>query len=194
MKVVETRLPGVLIVEPRVFGDARGFFLETWSRTRYGAAGVEGDFCQDNVSFSCHGTLRGLHYQHPHAQDKLVYVLQGEIFDVAVDIRRGSPTFGQWDGALLSAENHRQIFVPKGFAHGFCVTGETALVAYKCTDTYHPEAEGGILWNDPDIGIHWPLADVLLSEKDARAPRLRDVPPERLPAYSPGRDSRQERQ
>jgi dTDP-4-dehydrorhamnose 3,5-epimerase len=185
MKVIETRLPGVLIVEPRVFGDARGFFQETWSRSRYEEAGIEGDFCQDNVSFSCRGTLRGLHYQHPHGQDKLVYVLQGEIFDVAVDIRRGSPTFGRWDGVLLSAENHRQIFVPKGFAHGFCVTSETALVAYKCTDTYHPEAEGGVRWNDPEIGIHWPLTDVLLSEKDGKAPRLRDLPPERLPSYLP---------
>jgi len=183
MKVTEGRLPGVLLVEPQVHGDARGFFLETWSRTRYEAAGIRGDFCQDNLSFSRRGTLRGLHYQHPHAQDKLVYVLQGEIFDVVVDIRRGSPTFGQWEGVCLSAENHRQVFVPKGFAHGFCVGSETALVAYTRTDRYHPETEGSILWNDPEIGIDWPLVDVLLSEKDRNAPRLRDVPPERLPTW-----------
>jgi dTDP-4-dehydrorhamnose 3,5-epimerase len=181
MTITPTSLPGVLLIEPRVLGDARGFFMETYHARRYAEAGLDVRFVQDNLSFSRRGTLRGLHYQQPHAQGKLVYVLQGEVFDVAVDIRSGSPTFGRWLGTTLSADNRRQLYVPPGFAHGFCVTSETALFAYKCTDFYDAAAEGSILWNDPAIGITWPVGDPLLSDKDRRAPRLVDVPRERLP-------------
>jgi dTDP-4-dehydrorhamnose 3,5-epimerase len=180
MHVEATDLPGVLLIEPKAFGDARGFFLETWNARRYVEAGLPGTFVQDNVSFSQRGVLRGLHFQNPHAQGKLVYVLQGEVFDVAVDVRPDSPTFGRWVGVTLSGQDHRQIWIPPGFAHGFCVTSETALFAYKCTDYYCPECEGAILWNDPDIGIAWPIETPSLSAKDAAAPRLRDVPRERL--------------
>ncbi|MEW6663478.1 MAG: dTDP-4-dehydrorhamnose 3,5-epimerase [Bacillota bacterium] len=183
MKVIETGLPGVVIIEPRVLGDARGFFMETWQQARYAAAGLPEVFVQDNLSFSSHGTLRGLHYQHPYPQGKLVSVLQGEVFDVAVDIRVGSPTYGLWVGVTLSAENKRQLYIPPGFAHGFCVKSESALFAYKCTEFYHPEAEGGIIWNDPDIGIEWPVKAPLLSGKDGVYPRLREVPREKLPIY-----------
>ncbi len=181
MKITQTNLPGVLLIEPKVLGDARGFFMETYNARRYSEAGLSAAFVQDNLSFSRRGTLRGLHYQNPHVQGKLVYVLQGEVFDVAVDIRVGSPSFGQWLGTVLSADNKRQLYVPPGFAHGFCVTSETALFAYKCTDFYDASAEGSILWNDPAIGIVWPLSDPLLSEKDRQAPRLAEVPRERLP-------------
>ncbi len=181
MKTQQTALPGALILEPKVFGDARGFFMETWNRRRYVEAGLPGEFVQDNVSFSQHGVLRGLHYQHPNAQGKLVYVLQGEVFDVAVDVRVGSPTFGRWAGVTLSAENRRQFWVPPGFAHGFCVTGETALFCYKCTELYAPEHEGSILWNDPAIGIAWPLEHPALSAKDAAAPPLAEISRARLP-------------
>jgi dTDP-4-dehydrorhamnose 3,5-epimerase len=180
MNITETHLPGVLLIEPKVVGDARGFFMETYHARRYGEAGLNAAFVQDNLSFSRRGTLRGLHYQNPHAQGKLVYVIQGEVFDVAVDIRAGSPTFGQWLGTTLSADNKRQLYMPPGFAHGFCVTSETALFAYKCTDFYDAAAEGSILWNDPAIGIAWPVSDPLLSDKDRRAPPLKDVPRERL--------------
>ncbi|MCL5982719.1 MAG: dTDP-4-dehydrorhamnose 3,5-epimerase [Firmicutes bacterium] len=183
MKVIETKLPGVLIVEPTVFGDARGFFMETWNQKRYAAVGLPASFVQDNLSLSQQGTLRGLHFQHPNAQGKLVFVLQGEVFDVAVDIRIGSPNIGQWVGVTLSAGNRRQLYIPAGFAHGFCVTSETALFAYKCTDFYNPEAEGGIIWNDPDIGIAWPIDTPLLSEKDRNYPKLQELPPGRLPRY-----------
>lgn len=180
MRIQDTALPGVLIIEPKVFGDARGFFLETYNQKRYREAGLELDFVQDNLSRSRQGTLRGLHYQNPHAQGKLVYVLEGEVYDVAVDVRRDSPTFGQWVGVTLSSENKRQFYVPPGFAHGFCVTSEHAMFAYKCTDLYAPQCEGSVLWCDEDIGIDWPISDPLLSEKDERAPKLRDIPPERL--------------
>jgi dTDP-4-dehydrorhamnose 3,5-epimerase len=182
MRIETTALTGVLVLEPRVFGDARGYFLETWNVRRYAEAGLPSGFVQDNVSFSARGVLRGLHFQQPHAQGKLVHVLQGEVFDVAVDIRPDSPTFGGWVGVTLSAESHRQVWIPPGFAHGFCVTSETALFAYKCTDYYCPECEGTVLWNDPDIGIVWPIEQPLLSAKDAAAPRLRDLPRERLAA------------
>lgn len=181
MKIHPTALPGVLILEPKAFGDARGFFMETWNRKRYAEAGLPLEFVQDNVSFSQHGVLRGLHYQHPQAQGKLVYVIQGEVFDVAVDVRLGSPTFGRWVGVTLSADNRRQFWVPPGFAHGFCVTGETALFCYKCTDYYAPEHEGSILWNDPAIGIAWPLERPTLSAKDAAAPPLAAIDSARLP-------------
>lgn len=184
MKVEETALPGVLIVEPDRFGDDRGFFQEIWHAGRYHDAGIPGEFVQDNISLSGHGVLRGLHLQNPHAQGKLVYALQGEVFDVAVDLRVGSPTFGRWAGTVLSADTGRQLWVPKGFGHGFCVLSESALFAYKCTGLYDRDAELSVLWNDPDIGIDWPVADPTVSEKDAAAPRLSEIDPSRLPAYS----------
>ena len=180
MKVISTKLPGAVIVEPDVFGDARWFFTETWNEPRYAAVGLAVRFVQDNLSFSKKNTLRGLHFQNPRPQGKLVYVLQGEVVDVAVDIRRGSPTFGGWVGVMLSAENKRQFFVPPGFAHGFLVTSESALFAYKCTEVYSPQTELSLLWNDPAIGIEWPVAEPLLSEKDRRAPPLKDLPADRL--------------
>ena len=180
MNVLPCPLEGLLIIEPKVFGDARGFFLETWNRSRYREVGLHDDFVQDNVSFSCRGTLRGLHFQNPNPQGKLLQVLLGEVFDVAVDIRRSSPTFGKWHGLVLSAENKRQFYIPSGFAHGFAVLSETALFQYKCTGLYSPKDEMAIRWDDPDIGIQWPLKEPLLSERDAKGMRLRDAPPERL--------------
>lgn len=181
MKVFETKLSGVVRIEPRVFGDSRGYFMETWNQSDYAQAGLNTSFVQDNLSFSSRGVLRGLHFQNPNGQGKLVYVLQGAVFDVAVDIRAGSPTFGQWAGFTLSAENHHQLYIPVGFAHGFCVISETALFAYKCTDMYNPEAEGGIIWNDPDLAIDWPITTPVLSEKDRKYSRLKDIPMRRLP-------------
>jgi dTDP-4-dehydrorhamnose 3,5-epimerase len=166
MNVIETDLPGVLIIEPKVFGDDRGFFMETWNKERYAEAGIPTEFVQDNISFSKKGVLRGLHFQDPNPQGKLVSVLQGEVYDVAVDIRRGSPAFGKWVGVSLSSDNKRQLYVPEGFAHGFCVTSETALFSYKCTDWYNSKAEKTLLWNDPGLGIKWPLEKPRLSEKD----------------------------
>ena len=186
MKVLRTRLPGVIVLEPAVFTDHRGYLMEVWHRERHAGAGLPREFLQDNVSFARRGVVRGLHYQHPAGQGKLVIVLRGEIFDVAVDLRRGSPTFGEWIGETLSAGNGRQLFVPSGLAHGFAVTGEEALVLYKCTDLYHPESEGGVSWNDPDLGIEWPLDNPVLSERDQRLPRLRQLPEERLPRYEEG--------
>jgi len=183
MKVIETKLPGVLIVETKTFSDERGFFKETWRQERYVGAGIQGQFVQDNLSFSARGVLRGLHYQRPHAQGKLVSVVEGKVFDVAVDIRSGSPTFGEWVGVMLSGDNHRQLWIPPEFAHGFCVVSDTAYFTYKCTDIYTPEAESGIAWNDPDIGIEWPLTDVRLSEKDQNYPRLKDLSVDRLPTF-----------
>jgi dTDP-4-dehydrorhamnose 3,5-epimerase len=185
VKVLETAIPGVLLVEPRVFGDARGFFLETYHADRYAAAGVPGPFVQDNVSRSRRGVLRGLHFQHPHGQGKLVQVLEGEVFDVAVDVRVGSPTFGEWVGERLSADTRRQLYIPPGFAHGFLVTSEDALFVYKCTDVYHPESERSLRWDDPALGIEWPLGDVELSAKDRAAPTLAELPRELLPRYAP---------
>lgn len=186
MNVLETNLPGVLIVEPDVFGDARGYFMETWQQARYAQAGLPGNFVQDNLSLSTRGVLRGLHFQNPYAQGKLVFVLQGEVFDVAVDIRAGSPTFGQWVGITLSGENKKQLYIPEGFAHGFCVTSEIALFSYKCTDLYSSVAEGGIIWNDPDIGIVWPIQMPVLSKKDQKYPMLREISYGRLPQYGGG--------
>ncbi len=157
--------------------------METWSQARYEQAGLPARFVQDNVSYSARGTLRGLHFQNPNPQGKLVYILQGEVFDVAVDIRVGSPTFGRWMSITLSGDNKRQVYVPEGFAHGFCVTSERALLAYKCTDFYSPQAESSILWNDPDIGIDWPIALPILSDRDKNAPRLKEMPPHRLPKF-----------
>jgi dTDP-4-dehydrorhamnose 3,5-epimerase len=183
MRVTPTELPAVLIVEPQVFGDARGFFLETWSQARYRDAGLPATFVQDNASRSARGVLRGLHFQNPKPQGKLVTVLDGEVYDVAVDIRVGSPTFGRSVGVVLSGDNKRQIYVPPGFAHGFCVTSESALFMYKCTELYAPDAEGGVIWNDPDLGISWPIEGPTLSAKDAKYPRLRDVDKSTLPVY-----------
>jgi len=185
MNVITTDLPGVLLIEPKVFGDHRGFFLETFQQERYRRAGIALPFVQDNHSRSRRGVLRGLHFQLRHPQGKLVQVMRGAVFDVAVDIRRGSPTFGQWAGVRLSSENHRQFYVPPDFAHGFCVLSDTALFSYKCTDYYHPETEASILWNDPEIGIDWPVREPALSDKDREAPPLRDLPAQRLPRYSP---------
>jgi len=178
-----TKLPGVLVLEPDVFSDERGFFLETWNSARYEDAGVPGPFVQDNVSFSKKGILRGLHFQHPQSQGKLVQVLSGEVVDVAVDIRVGSVTFGQWVSEVLSDANHRQMYIPPGFAHGYCVTSETALFSYKCTAFYNPAAEGGIIWNDPDLNIAWPIKEPVLSPRDASYPRLSDLPPDKLPHF-----------
>lgn len=180
MKVTCTPLAGLLIIEPKVFGDERGFFLETWSRKRYQEIGISADFVQDNLSLSRRGVLRGLHFQNPQPQGKLVYVLQGEVFDVAVDLRLGSPTFGQWHGTDLSAENKRQFWVPPGFAHGFCVTSETALFAYKCTELYAPQHEKAIRWDDPALAIDWPAGNPQVSDKDRLAPLLADLDPANL--------------
>jgi dTDP-4-dehydrorhamnose 3,5-epimerase len=166
VKVTELRLPGVLLFEPRRFEDHRGWFAESWNARRYRDAGLDASFVQDNTAFSRRGVLRGLHFQDPHPQGKLVWALAGEVWDVAVDVRPGSPTFGEWLSCTLSAENARQIFIPEGFAHGFLVLSDSALCCYKCTDLYRPEAEGTLLWNDPDLAIPWPIADPILSEKD----------------------------
>jgi dTDP-4-dehydrorhamnose 3,5-epimerase len=180
MKVTRCDIDGLLIIEPRVFGDARGFFLETWNEQRYREAGLDLRFVQDNLSSSRRGTVRGLHFQNPKSQGKLVYVIEGEVFDVAVDLRRRSPTFGRWHGLNLSAENRRQFYVPPGFAHGFAVLSQTALFAYKCSELYSPKDEMTLLWNDPDVGVRWPVAEPVLSEKDKKGSSLRDLPSERL--------------
>ena len=186
MNVIETNLPGVLLIEPRAFHDARGYFFETWNQAKYAEKGLTTTFVQDNVSSSSKGVLRGLHLQWPAAQAKLVTVLEGEVYDVAVDVRRGSPTFGQSFGALLSSENHRHIFIPEGFAHGFVVTSERATFLYKCSKPYTPSDEITVLWSDPDLHIDWPITDPILSPKDIQGLRLKDIPAERLPAYSGG--------
>jgi dTDP-4-dehydrorhamnose 3,5-epimerase len=169
-------IPDVILIEPRVYGDARGFFVETYKQSEFAAAGIPDVFVQHNHSRSAHGVLRGLHYQlHPMAQGKLLSVAAGEIFDVAVDIRRGSPTFGQWVGVTLSADNHHLLYVPPGFAHGFCVVSDMADLLYQVTAEYSQVHERGIRWNDPDIGIAWPVAEPLLSARDVAAPRLCDA-------------------
>jgi dTDP-4-dehydrorhamnose 3,5-epimerase len=175
MNVKEAPVPGVLVIEPKRFGDARGFFFETYHQRRYLEIGIPAAFVQDNYSRSVKGTLRGLHYQLPHAQGKLVQVIAGAVWDVAVDVRRGSPTFGRWFGLELSGENGRQLWVPAGFAHGFCVLSDSADFLYKCTDFYAPECEHGLAWDDPDIGVQWPVEAPLLSKKDQAAPRLKDA-------------------
>jgi dTDP-4-dehydrorhamnose 3,5-epimerase len=185
MNVIPTDLEGVLIIEPRVFGDQRGFFLESYHARRYAAAGLPQHFVQDNHSSSVPGTLRGLHYQLQHPQGKLVRVIRGAVFDVAVDIRRGSPTFGRWVGVELSAENKRQLYVPPGFAHGFCVPSVESEFEYKCTDYYASDDERGIIWSDPTIGIAWPLDEPILSAKDASYGPL-DPAGRDLPVYTAG--------
>lgn len=184
MQITPTDLPGVILIEPRVFGDQRGFFMETYHQLHYHEVGVAQRFVQDNHSRSRQGVLRGLHYQLIQPQGKLVWTARGSVFDVAVDIRRGSPTFGQWVGFILDDVDHRQMYIPPGFAHGFCVLSDEADFFYKCTDYYHPRSEQGILWNDPDIGVAWPIRDVTLSDKDARLPRLAEQSPDKLPVYS----------
>lgn len=175
MKFTPTALPDVIVVEPDVHRDARGFFLETYHREKYVAGGITATFVQDNHSRSVRGTLRGLHAQLARAQGKLIRVVEGEIHDVAVDIRRGSPTFGRSVGMRLTGEDFRQLWIPPGFAHGFCVLSGVAHVEYKCTELYDPAHEISILWNDPDLAIDWPIREPVVSEKDSRAPRLRDV-------------------
>lgn len=183
MKFQQTKLPGVILVEPDVHGDERGFFLETYHRDKYADGGIDAQFVQDNHSKSSHGILRGLHAQEKDPQGKLVRAVEGEIFDVAADMRRGSPHFGQWVGEVLSAENFRQLYVPPGFLHGFCVLSETAQVEYKCTALYDPSDELAVIWNDPDLAIEWPIDSPRLSAKDAAAPRLAEIE-DRLPNFS----------
>jgi dTDP-4-dehydrorhamnose 3,5-epimerase len=180
MKVTRCEIGGLLTIEPDVFGDARGFFMESWNQKRYAEAGLESVFVQDNISLSRRGILRGLHFQNPLPQGKLVSVMQGEVFDVAVDLRRSSPTFGRSHGVLLSAENKLQFFIPPGFAHGFVVVSELALFAYKCTEFYAPGNELTLAWNDPDVGIHWPIENPQLSQKDSRGVRLKELTADRL--------------
>jgi dTDP-4-dehydrorhamnose 3,5-epimerase len=183
VKLRPASLEGVLIIEPGTFGDSRGFFMESWKSSSYSAAGLPDSMLQSNFSRSARGVLRGLHYQFPQPQGKLVSVMEGSIFDVAVDIRQGSPGFGHWTGAELSAENHLQLYAPEGFAHGFCVLSETALVHYLCTTEYAPDHDAAVAWNDPDIGVEWPIEPGSLSGKDSVAPRLRDIPASRLPRF-----------
>lgn len=178
---ISTLLPGALVLEPRIFVDNRGHFLETYQAQRYAEAGLPAHFVQDNLSFSQHGVLRGLHYQLGQPQGKLVFVVQGTIFDVVVDIRKSSPNFGRWASVVLEAKDYRQLYVSPGFAHGFWVMSEQATVIYKCTDYYAPREERGVIWNDPALGIPWPEATPLLSEKDAVYPRLQDIPADQLP-------------
>jgi len=175
MEVISLEIPDVKLVKPRVFKDDRGFFMQTYHEKQYREAGIDVRFVQDNWSRSTQGVLRGLHYQLEHAQDKLVSVIRGEVFDVAVDIRQGSPTFGKWVGAILSEENKYQLFVPKGFAHGFCVLSDEVDFIYKCSDFYTPGDEYGIHWNDPDIGITWPDSNFCVAEKDRNALLLKEV-------------------
>ncbi len=185
MKVEQTALSGVVIVTPVVHSDNRGSFRESWQRERYAAAGLPREFVQDNVSISRRGVLRGLHFQHPRPQGKLVTVLRGEILDVAVDVRRGSPTFGRHVAVTLSNVNERQLWIPEGFAHGFVVLSEHALVHYKVTQPYHPGGDRTIAWNDPDIGIAWPPSEPVMSAKDAEGRRLAELGPDELPPYDP---------
>lgn len=183
MEVIETDLPGVVLVKPAVFDDERGYFMETYHSRRYAENGLPSSFVQHNLSFSKRGVLRGLHYQLGRPQGKLVTVVQGEVFDVAVDIRKNSPTYGRWTGVTLSAENFRQVYIPEGFAHGFCATGETAVVVYLCTDFYAPVEERGIRWDDPMLGISWPIREPMLNGKDAAYPFLSDALPSDLPEF-----------
>ena len=178
IKVTPCDIDGLYVIEPKVFGDERGYFVETYNKQEFAANGLDMEFVQDNQSKSKKGVLRGLHFQKQHPQGKLVRVLSGEVFDVAVDIRKGSDTYGKWFGVVLSEENMKQFYVPEGFAHGYYVLSDTAVFSYICTDFYHPEDEGGILWNDPEIGIQWPVEDgveVVLSEKDQRREGIRSL-------------------
>ncbi len=184
MRVTPLDIPGALLIVPDVYRDQRGLFFETYHRKRYEEAGIVGPFVQDNYSRSVRGTLRGLHFQEPHGQGKLVMVAEGAVYDVIVDIRKGSPTFGKWYGVELSAENHWQLYVPPGCAHGFCVTSDQAAFLYKCTDFYTPKDERGILWNDPALAIPWPVSEPILSAKDRAYRPLSQMQAE-LPVYRP---------
>jgi dTDP-4-dehydrorhamnose 3,5-epimerase len=183
MKIIETHLPGVIIIEPKLFGDKRGFFLETYREDILNDAGINAHFVQDNHSRSTRGVLRGMHYQMQHTQGKLVRVATGAVYDVAVDVRHGSPTFGQWYGTELNEENMRMMYVPAGYAHGFVVLSATTDFMYKCTDYYHPQSEQGIAWDDPNIGIEWPITDVTLSEKDKNNVSLKNQLVQNLPDF-----------
>ncbi len=183
MKWIETDLPGCVVIEPRVFGDDRGFFYESFNMDRLAEHGVTPTFVQGNVSKSSRGVLRGLHYQWPKPQGKFVTVLQGEVWDVAVDIRAGSPTFGRWTGVVLNEENRRHFWIPEGFAHGFVVLSETALFSYLCTATYDPSADAAVRWDDPSLAIDWPVSSPVLSAKDSAAPLLAEVAADRLPRF-----------
>jgi dTDP-4-dehydrorhamnose 3,5-epimerase len=185
MKLIETDLPGCVVIEPQVFGDARGFFYESFNHDKLAAHGLAPQFVQGNVSSSARGVLRGLHYQWPNPQGKYVSVIEGEVWDVAVDIRRGSPHFGRWTAVVLSAENKRHFWIPEGFAHGFAVLSERAVFSYLCTNTYDAQADAGVRWDDPALAIDWPLSDPSLSAKDAVAPLLKDIAEDRLPVYAP---------
>lgn len=184
MKVTKLEIPGALLIEPQLFGDQRGLFCETFHVQRYAEAGITDRFVQDNYSRSVRGTLRGLHFQEPHAQGKLVMVVEGSVYDVIVDIRKGSPTFGKWHGVDLSSDNYRQLYVPPGCAHGFCVTSEQAGFLYKCTDFYSPKDERGIIWNDPALAIVWPISAPVLSAKDQAYQTLAAMEDD-LPRYRP---------
>ena len=186
MKLVETPLPGCVVIEPRVFGDDRGWFYESWNRERFAEAGLPMQFVQSNVSRSRRGVLRGLHYQWPNPQGKLVSVLEGDVWDVAVDIRRGSPGFGSWTAVELSGENKRHFWIPEGFAHGFVVLSESAIFSYLCTAVFDPAADAAIRWNDPELAIDWPVRAPLLSAKDAAATLLAEAPEARLPVCRAG--------
>ena len=186
MQRFETSLPGVLELRPKVFRDKRGFFMETYHREKFAQLGIAESFVQDNHSQSLRGTLRGLHYQLHHPQAKLCRVIEGEAFDVAVDIRLGSPRFGKWTGVLLSAKEKNQVYIPGGFAHGFLALSDTVQFLYKCSDSYDPSDEHGIVWNDPDLGISWSLPNPIVSEKDAAYPSLARIAREFLPRYLPG--------
>lgn len=180
----ETSIEGVVVVDAKAFGDSRGYFMETYKKSDFARGGINVDFVQDNQSSSTRGVLRGLHFQINYPQSKLVRVASGEVFDVAVDLRPGSPTYGQWEGVVLSGENRRQFFIPRGFAHGFLVLSDQAVFCYKCDDVYHPNDEGGLMWNDPDLGIEWPAlngsalfdeSEILLSDKDKKHPPLKEL-------------------
>lgn len=183
MKVIETDLPGCVVIEPQVFGDDRGFFYESFNHDKLAAHGLAPAFVQGNVSSSAQGVLRGLHYQWPKPQGKYVSVIEGEVWDVAADIRQGSPTFGRWTAVVLSAENRRHLWIPEGFAHGFVTLSARAVFTYLCTATYDRDADAAIHWNDADLAIDWPVAEPRLSDKDGQAPFLADVPATRLPTY-----------
>ncbi len=184
MEIKKTKLHNVMIIQPRVFSDERGYFSETWNKERYIELGIKEDFVQDNLSYSKKHVLRGLHFQNPNSQGKLVYVLSGEVFDVAVDIRLNSPTYGEWVGVTLSSDNKRQFYIPPGFAHGFCVISESALFAYKCTDKYNQYAEHTIIWNDADLAIDWPIKNPIVSEKDQHGRHLSEFVATELPIYN----------
>jgi dTDP-4-dehydrorhamnose 3,5-epimerase len=183
MKIITSPIEGILIIEPKTFKDKRGFFMETYNQARYNDYGINATFVQDNLSYSLKNTLRGLHFQIKHPQAKLIQVFSGEIFDVAVDLRPGFASFGKWTGFYLSSENRRQVFIPEGFAHGFCVLSKFALFHYKCSEFYALDDEGGIIWSDPDIGIEWPVEKPIISEKDKQYHKLANLTADKLPSF-----------